>query len=174
MRRMLLVSFFLLILGCVGVYLFFSVKQKPLTDKEKQTAMEKLLGHTPILSINPHQKDWVLHTGKYFSFSYPATAITFTMPSINPPDKNTLELFQFQQESPKYFFSTQVLQTKNISVYNDIPGVAFRRNNKDLYIETTMQYGNTTFPVFIKSQQDDREKTAFILSSGREYTFSIT
>lgn len=160
--------------GIIAVAIFFfSDKEHGLNTHEKQAAMERLLGRKPILSTNPHQNDWIIHTGKYVTFSYPEAARIYH-DTVNQPDKYSLETFMFQGESPKYFFGTEVLQTVDVQAYNDIPGVLMRRNNTNTYKETSMQYQHSSFPVFTKQQQNDVEKTAYILFNGKEYTFSIT
>ncbi len=173
MKKILLFSFLCIIGVGIGIYLFGSAKQHPLTQTEKEAAIAKLLGHQPILSNNPRHNIWIEHRGKYVSFAYPQAATVYR-DTVNPPDKNSLESFVFQQESPRYFFVTEVLDPTNVETYNDIPSVLLRRNNKNQYTETSMALQNVTFPVFTKTQQNVVEKTAFILANGKEYTFSIT
>lgn len=157
----------------LAVIYWFSDKEPRLTSQQKQTAMERLLGRQPILSTNHHQNDWIMHTSKYVSFSYPAMAQIYH-DTVNPPDKNSLETFMFESENPKYFFGVEVLQPNDVKTYNDIPGVLMKRNNGKVYSETSMKYHNLSIPLFTKQQDNDIEKTTYILLNNKEYTFSIT
>src|SRR5438270_13305475 len=94
----------------------FSDKEKPLTAQQKQAAMERLLGHKTVLSTNPHQNDWIIHTGTYVSLSYPQV-IRIYHDTLNPPHKYSLETFMFASEHPKYFFGTEVLQPVDVQTY---------------------------------------------------------
>lgn len=165
--------FFCLIVG-VGMYFFFSAHQRSLSAKEKIHAMKHLIGHDPILSDNPARNTWVEHTGRYVTFSYPGATTIYPVTTDMIPARNSLEIFMFQSENPKYFFGTEVLQAQDIAAYSDIPGVIMRRNNKNDYTETEGAYKNISFPIFTKMQNQSVEKTAFILINGKEYTFSIT
>lgn len=164
----------IIVLGFLG-YAFFSVKNNSLSDTRKKTAMEKLLGREPILSINPHENEWTLYQGKYLIFTYPINSLVYHHGVEDMTNIHALEDFEFQKkENPKYFFVIQVIDRPSAIILSDIPDVLMRENNSDNYRKKEIGFNTIEGVSFTKVISDSVEKTAFFLNKGREYSFAIT
>lgn len=170
--KFIIITLFI-ILGGIGVIVFLlSPKNTSLTPQEKNEALAKLLGRNPILSEKVRNTARISYNGTYITLSYPAGAIKY--PYDENVDKNNLVLenFQFRETEPRYHFVVQVKDRKDTSSYEDIPSVALRRSQKDLYKEGSFTTSQGTWVTFIKTNEGF-EKTAFLLQHGKQFNCSI-
>lgn len=174
MKKLLFILLILFFISSGFVYFYLShLHDRELSDKQRQKALEALLGRRPILTGQPRKDGWTHYQGTYFSVDYPAAATIYAN-AVSSNSASVMELLQFQdRQSPRYFFTIQVIPRDTVNGLGELPGVRMRNIEKDTYKQKDTQVAGQ--PAIIFSKQDDStEKTGFIYFKKREYSLAIT
>lgn len=168
--------FLVLIILFVSMSFIFYLKKTyspPVSEKEKQEKLAKILGRNPVLSEKEIAKGNVVYNGKYMNFLYPARAKIYTYRDRDYADsKENLESFSFDIENPRIVFTAQVASnSSNLTLLTDIPGVRVREMRSD-YKKEEISKGSNNGLVFVN--HDTPEKTAFFIINKRIYSFAVT
>lgn len=171
MKKAIILFILIVIVLCAGFIGYFTLRPiQPVSKQEKTLALEKLLGRNLISQADVPTVNGT-YQGTYVTFTYPPGSTAYTSSAFNPGPLN-LEHFQFQNHSSHLFFAVSV-DTANEDSLSQVSGVALRQSQSAVYTQT--QGTIDGFPALIfTSQQDDYEKTAFVLHLGRLYTFSAS
>ena len=174
MKKFMVIFFILCIIGA-GIYYYLShLHDGSITADQKQKAIEALLGRRPVLTQPAQKTTWTQYRGQYFSVAYPPAATIYTH-AVSSPSAGLLEILQFQsKEAPRYFFTIQVIPRNSIHSLGDLPGVRMRSLSPDIYKEKNDAIAGQSAMTFLKEDDQNVEKTAFIYSQGREYSLAIT
>ncbi len=172
-----IIALLLLFLGVIliAVYILLSGKSVPLSDKEKQAVLAKLLGREPVMTEQVKNPGWTEYEGKYLDLSYPIAASLYKpgMELNMSSTKGLLDDFEFEEIQPHYMFVIQIIQqTSGIQGYDDIPGVKLREIDST-YIKRNLEIGGYSALEFEKNDEQI-EKSAFLLVSGKIYTFAVS
>lgn len=178
MRKIiLLVGAVVIVLVAVAAVVIIYSPAAGLSDKEKEAALAKIAGRKLQLNDKNAATGNIEHQGKFVSFMYPAQAKIYhqTVNGQKITDQGSLEYFAFDMENPRVNVVTEVIPAPS-SVINlsDYPGVRLRQDQQDQYAQTSAQTSNGVNGLaFDKAFDNSFEKTAFFLTAGRIYTFSI-
>jgi hypothetical protein len=140
---------------------FWQYAAAPPVSRSKQEDLQQVLGGRAPRNPTAVPTGEIRYAGKYMSFEYPAKAQVYPLP---PAGEGILERVDLEIKNPRLTVVAVVMPGTQRSL-DEVSGVRMRKNKADIYAEE--QTG-----VFAK--RDGKEKTAFVLSGGRLYTFSIT
>lgn len=170
-KVLLFVIFFI---GAIVLFVWIKLNQEvpPLTQEEKNKALEQMLGRKIKEEKILPQGDNT-YAGKFFSLSYPAYAKVYDRENTNiTSNKNLLEYLRLDSEEPKFRFVVMVERVDGATVLEDLSGVKARRQNR-LYQEISITIDGRQGALFVKTSEGV-ERSSFFLKDGRSYSFSIT
>ncbi len=160
----------------VGIFYFLATKNgtgSGLTDSQKQQALKKLLGRTPVLVEQKTTDTRISHENLYVSFLYPKIAKIYTKYNQNAlQQKNILDSFSFTTDTPKILAVVQVVNSPDISQLTDFPAVSLRLQDSS-YMQSLISIDSFTATSFEK-EVETVEKSAFFMTKGRVYAIVVS
>lgn len=173
--------FVLLILAIffAGGYYYLSTRNGKieLTQKEKELAMEALLGRKPVLTEKEVPQGNTRYKGKYFSLIYPQRANVYrNLVNGQEAVSQNLESFSFDLLIPKITVSVTV--EKNPSTLptsiDSNSGVRFRNSEPDMYTKSEITLSGGTQGLSFYKEVPPAEESAFFFVNNRFYSLVVT
>lgn len=160
----------------VGILFVSDVRNKgvPLSQKEKTTALTKLLGRTPVLEEKKAENTWISHENQYVSFLYPKSALVYAKENqIAMQEKSILDSFHFATDTPRVYVAVQVLARPELVSLSDFPAVLARQQQTEIYIKEQETVDSKSAEVFVKDS-NPCEQSAFFSTGGNVYSIVVT
>jgi len=165
------------LLFVIAVMAFLATKNgggDALTQKQKQDALEKLLGRTPVLEEKKTSDAWISHKNQYVSFLYPEVARIYDEDDKSAmQEKSIFDSFHFGTDTPKLYGVVQVIDGGTTQNLSDIPGVLMREQQPD-YQKSAKTIASFSGEMFHKNADTGVEWSVFFLAKGKEYSVVIT
>lgn len=144
----------------------------PIAQEQKKQALENILGREVRVEKVISQGENI-HTGKFFSLSYPVYAKVYDRKNPNiTNNKNLLEYLRLDSEEPKFRFVMMVGRTDETAVLDELSAVRTRVQNRS-YQKLPVTIDGNDGLLFVK-ESGGVERSSFFLVNGKSYSFSIT
>ncbi len=153
----------LLLFAPAGIFIAINSSRDILSIRQKQAAVENLLGRKTKVSSNKTSSGD--YRGKYFSLIYPTSA--------NIYDNTDQDSIRIDNTFPKWTFVATAASVVNNQTLEEMPGVAFRKSKSSIYTQT---YGflDSHKTISFTKDQDGSEKSTSAVVSGKIYNFVIS
>lgn len=176
MKKLLLLLVLVLLLSVLGIS-FYILSQPPkekLSEEFKEKAITELLGRKAQLEDNALQGE-TSYDGKYIKFDYPSKALVYKFRETSTTStSSTIEDFSFDIKQPKLVFNMTVRPNdSNISSIDDLPAVKLREARIYEYKKSIFEIDRVSGVAYFK-KETGAEKSGFVLSTDKVYSFSIT
>lgn len=159
----------------VLAFIYFSKPDK-LTEKERQEAIDKVVGGKANLNGPEVKTGSGIYKGKHAEFSYPASAEIYDYKDPNSVNSDPeSESFSFDIKSPRLVFNYNASATREVKL-EDISAVKFRNDPANGYANSEEKVDGVIGVSFKKDRSGEymAEKTLFVLNNGNLITISIT
>ncbi len=161
-----LVLFILIIAG----YIYWQLTRKDipsvLSEREKQQAITKIVGHSPVYS--PKEVTGITYKGHSVSFVYPSNATLRAKTMPNPLDDSIL----WHSITPYLFVTVATYPVNSLNQLIYDPNVNLRLKDSS-YVQKNITWQGTTGLEFTKSS-GGLEQCTFFLINRRVYSFVVT
>ena len=178
-RHKKLIIFILLITlisSSVVAFIFINSTPDSFTQEERDEAVADILGRKP--NLNPNiKKGNTNYESELISFSYPARATIYEY--IDEGKRNNdsqSETFSFDLENPRIVFNNTATEIPSTRSLDDVPAVKLRMDESRGYKSDELTLGGASGVSFSREGGGSAkaEKSAFFLSDGVLFTFSLT